>query len=672
MRAAKHPGAPAAAAALVLATACDPARPTAPDDVDLGAPNAAVTLSGYFPPPETSGGWRKTTDPATVAGMGLDAGKLGDLGSYLMSLPYQGYWTGVSGYKASNKAALVVKNGWLVGEYYNQAGANTAVYYLASNGKTFAMLLAGHMAQAYPEHGFGLQSRLYDQRWLPEGYPLTDARKADITFDQVFRHISGIIPEPEDPIASGAVMDEADWNFAPFTVGKDPDYPVSAPLYYTPGDPSTYTKGRSYSSVAFNHFSLIFRNVSGMEASLYLRQAILDRIGAGRMDYKLTSGMGDYRWAAAGNGLASARDFARIAYLMLHEGDWNGTRIFPASWIRQFTSSSGYYNIRTNLDCRWGAGYPADMYRTSGSGLNWALVVPSLDLVLTFNGRTPNTLATEVEVNSLALLFAAVTERYVACDGTVVNDSPAPQPNSPPTAGFTWSCSGLSCAFTDTSTDSDGSIAGRSWSFGDGAGSTARNPSHTYSAGGSYTVELRVTDDDGAASTTSRTVTVTAPANAPPTAAFGSSCTGLVCAFTDGSSDADGTIASWSWDFGDGSGSSQRNPSRTYAAAGSYTVRLQVTDDDGAVATATGTVTVSGISLTAQKRKRKGYQYVDLAWSGATGASVEVYRDDALVITTANDGTHTDATGRRGGGTYRYRVCETGGSPCSSTVTVVF
>jgi hypothetical protein len=64
------------------------------------------------------------------------------------------------------------------------------------------------------------------------------------------------------------------------------------------------------------------------------------------------------------------------------------------------------------------------MYRTAGSGQNWALVVPSLDMMLTFNGRTPGRLAAEIEVNTLEKLFAAVTERYVACDGTVVNEEP--------------------------------------------------------------------------------------------------------------------------------------------------------------------------------------------------------------------------------------------------------
>ncbi|MBN1206885.1 MAG: S8 family serine peptidase [Myxococcaceae bacterium] len=80
--------------------------------------------------------------------------------------------------------------------------------------------------------------------------------------------------------------------------------------------------------------------------------------------------------------------------------------------------------------------------------------------------------------------------------------------NSALTAAFTHSCSGLSCAFTDTSTASDGTITAWSWSLGDGTTNEVPNPSHTYVAAGTYTVQLTVTDDQGATATTSKAVSV--------------------------------------------------------------------------------------------------------------------------------------------------------------------
>jgi len=86
---------------------------------------------------------------------------------------------------------------------------------------------------------------------------------------------------------------------------------------------------------------------------------------------------------------------------------------------------------------------------------------------------------------------------------------------TPPTAGFTSSCIGLTCDFTDTSSDPDGSVAAWSWDFGDGSTSTLQNPQHTYATGGPYTIALVVTDNDGLDSDPSEeTVSLSTPVQA--------------------------------------------------------------------------------------------------------------------------------------------------------------
>src|SRR5207249_5998719 len=248
--------------------------------------------------------------------------------------------------------------------------------------------------------------------------------------------------------------------------------------------------------------------------------------------------------------------------------------------------------------------------------------------------------------------------------------------NQPPLASFTNSCNGLTCTFTSTSSDPDGSIAGYSWSFGDGSPAvTTQNASHTYAAGGSYTVQLTVTDNQGAANSTSHTVGVTPP-NQPPVASFTRSCNGLTCSLTSTSSDPDGTIASYSWNFGDGTpASTLQNPSHTYGAGGSYTVTLRVTDNQGAqsaLASQTFTVTPPNQPPVSSFTKScNGLTCSFTSTSSDPDGSIASYRwtfgDGSAAVTTQN-ASHTYGAG----GTYTVtlQVTDNQGATNSSSQSV--
>jgi YD repeat-containing protein len=176
--------------------------------------------------------------------------------------------------------------------------------------------------------------------------------------------------------------------------------------------------------------------------------------------------------------------------------------------------------------------------------------------------------------------------------------------NRPPVAAFTSTpaspSTGDQVTFSSTSTDPDGSIASQAWDldndgqFDDGTAATATK---AFSKPGTYTVGLKVTDDNGASATVTHTVTV---ANRPPVGSITSSPAapkaGDTITFTSASSDPDGTIASQAWDldndgqFDDGTAATA---TKAFSKAGSYTVGLKVTDDSGASETVSKTISVT-------------------------------------------------------------------------------
>jgi len=160
---------------------------------------------------------------------------------------------------------------------------------------------------------------------------------------------------------------------------------------------------------------------------------------------------------------------------------------------------------------------------------------------------------------------------------------------------------------------STGGIVAREWNFGDPSSGTSNvstqlRPSYTYDDDGTYTVTLRVFDDEGGMVQTTLTVTVLNP---PPQAQLDANPLHGPAPLTvtfDLSSSVDpagiipgpgGQIVSYVLAFGDGTqpatGTDLGIPvQHTYAQAGQYIAMLTVIDDDGASSSTTRFITVEG------------------------------------------------------------------------------
>ncbi len=157
-------------------------------------------------------------------------------------------------------------------------------------------------------------------------------------------------------------------------------------------------------------------------------------------------------------------------------------------------------------------------------------------------------------------------------------------------AAFTSSSFGLTANFTDATS---GSPTAWAWLFGDGGSAATQNPSHTYSAPGTFTVCLTIADSCGSDSSCNSITLVNCT---EPTAAFSQTAAGLVVTFTDQST-TQTTISTWLWDFGDGNTSASQNPSHTYTAPDTVLVCLTVTDSCTDDSTCTTLIVDSTIAM---------------------------------------------------------------------------
>jgi PKD repeat protein len=247
---------------------------------------------------------------------------------------------------------------------------------------------------------------------------------------------------------------------------------------------------------------------------------------------------------------------------------------------------------------------------TDFGALSAKSVVTGSDGKATFVYTAPPSVSSQVSVDT-----NTIVDIFVTPSGTDFNNSVTRSvairllpvgivggPNAKPVPDFTFSPSSPSenvKIFFDasSSTDSDGQIVSYSWKLSDGDSGSGVTISRAFSAAGTYSVTLTVTDDRGDSASITKQVTVSA-------------ATGISASFTTSPSapapnqqvffnasastpSAGHVITSYAWDFGDGRAGSGVTTSHAYERPETYTVTLVVTDDAGKIAVASQSVTIA-------------------------------------------------------------------------------
>ncbi len=342
----------------------------------VSAALAAPPPDGYFPPPDSAGGWRVAAPARNIENKLNAAFEL-----------IQG--------STKNGGLLVLDHGRLVYERYFGKGHRDATPNFGSCGKSFTSIAVGILMAERPElFPDGLDQKIFTPKYFPpEAFPLSDPAMAEIKLGQLLAfsacirgnnpsYVNGkpVSIDPAGPDGWAAMVDE-------IALGKRDDIDdgnrfSASSLWCEPGG------GYSYATSSIHLASIMLRHVTGMELEEFLRQRVAEPLGWGRWGYGYKYAT-EIRHTPGGGGIAlRATDMLRFGYLLLNEGRWQDRPIVPSEYVRHASRRSPYnphyhYSLQFKVNTDGAVPeFPRDAYWKSGSGGHVLYMVPSLDLVV--------------------------------------------------------------------------------------------------------------------------------------------------------------------------------------------------------------------------------------------------------------------------------------------------
>jgi len=156
-------------------------------------------------------------------------------------------------------------------------------------------------------------------------------------------------------------------------------YVLDLPIVTEPGTSFEYSNGVS------QLIAIILQEATEQSASSYAREHLFEPIGI--VDYEWEGSRPDDSWGYSGLSLRPL-DMARLGYLYLRGGEWDGVQVVPADWVQSSTApqiTAG--TMAKNYGYQWWV--DDDMFMMQGYGGQFVYVLPARDLVVVFTGALP-------------------------------------------------------------------------------------------------------------------------------------------------------------------------------------------------------------------------------------------------------------------------------------------
>lgn len=219
---------------------------------------------------------------------------------------------------------LIVKDGWLAFEEYLPGGARDQLHTVQSVTKSVTATLVGiAIEQGFIPDTNGALLDFFPQYDILQNL---DDRKRAITLEHVLRMRLGLAWREhgtpyEDPENSLHQLNEYDGDWYELV--------LDTPMAHAPGERYVYNSGGAILLAG------VLEHATGSRADLFAREHLFEPLGIRAHDWTVIDGV-----PHTGGGLSLAsRDMAKIGYLYLNDGVWEGKRLLPEGWVTRATTS---------------------------------------------------------------------------------------------------------------------------------------------------------------------------------------------------------------------------------------------------------------------------------------------------------------------------------------------
>ncbi len=260
---------------------------------------------------------------------------------------------------------LIVRNGTLVSEIYDYPYTADQAHWVMSVTKSVISALVGIAIQkGYLQD---VHQTLFSL--LPEeGAANMSADKRAITLEDLLTQTSGL--ECRDNPAGGQIIMEQSDDWVQFMLNR--------PMAARPGEQFNYCTS------ATHLLSAVLQKATGMSAREFANQNLFAPLGIGPIP--------NARWSSdpqgasiGGYGIAfTPTEMAKLGYLFLNKGQWDGQTVVPAEWVAASTSSHSNQGDKKEYGYLWWVDPQGKWYAALGRFGEHIFVYPAQNLVVVF------------------------------------------------------------------------------------------------------------------------------------------------------------------------------------------------------------------------------------------------------------------------------------------------